>query len=81
MGKIFATLPVSPSPRPPVSHSFNMRLTSLDVFRGMTMALMILVNMASLGDTYPWLDHSPWHGLTIADLVFPFFLYRLQSDT
>jgi predicted acyltransferase len=36
---------------------------------------MILVNMASLGDTYPWLDHAPWHGLTIADLVFPFFLY------
>jgi predicted acyltransferase len=52
-----------------------MRLTSLDVFRGITMALMILVNMASLGDTYPWLDHAPWHGLTIADLVFPFFLY------
>ncbi|WP_310429157.1 DUF5009 domain-containing protein [Chamaesiphon sp. VAR_48_metabat_135_sub] len=52
-----------------------MRLTSLDVFRGMTMATMILVNMASLGDTYPWLDHAPWHGWTIADLVFPFFLY------
>ncbi len=52
-----------------------MRLTSLDVFRGMTMATMILVNMASLGDTYPWLDHVPWHGWTIADLVFPFFLY------
>jgi predicted acyltransferase len=52
-----------------------MRLTSLDVFRGLTIALMILVNMASLGDTYPWLDHAPWHGWTIADLVFPFFLY------
>jgi predicted acyltransferase len=52
-----------------------MRLTSLDVFRGITIATMILVNMASLGDTYPWLDHSPWHGCTIADLVFPFFLY------
>jgi predicted acyltransferase len=52
-----------------------MRLTSLDVFRGTTMATMILVNMASLGDTHPWLDHAPWHGWTIADLVFPFFLY------
>ncbi len=52
-----------------------MRLTSLDVFRGLTMAAMILVNMASLGDTYSWLDHAPWHGWTIADLVFPFFLY------
>ncbi len=52
-----------------------MRLTSLDVFRGMTIAGMILVNMASLGDTYPWLDHVPWHGWNIADLIFPFFLY------
>ncbi len=55
-----------------------MRLTSLDVFRGMTIALMILVNMASLpdeGKKYLWLDHAPWHGWTIADLVFPFFLY------
>ncbi|WP_310489866.1 DUF5009 domain-containing protein [Chamaesiphon sp. VAR_69_metabat_338] len=55
-----------------------MRLTSLDVFRGMTMATMILVNMASLpddGKKYAWLDHAPWHGWTIADLVFPFFLY------
>jgi predicted acyltransferase len=55
-----------------------MRLISLDVFRGMTIALMILVNMASLpddGKKYLWLDHAPWHGCTIADLVFPFFLY------
>jgi predicted acyltransferase len=55
-----------------------MRLISLDVFRGMTIALMILVNMASLpgdGKKYLWLDHAPWHGFTIADLVFPFFLY------
>jgi predicted acyltransferase len=42
------------------------------------MAVMILVNMASLpdeGKKYLWLDHAPWHGWTIADLVFPFFLY------
>ena len=55
-----------------------MRLISLDVFRGITMATMILVNMASLpddGKKYLWLDHAPWHGYTIADLVFPFFLY------
>jgi predicted acyltransferase len=55
-----------------------MRLISLDVFRGITIALMILVNMASLpddGKKYLWLDHAPWHGWTIADLVFPFFLY------
>ncbi len=42
------------------------------------MATMILVNMASLpddGKKYLWLDHAAWHGWTIADLVFPFFLY------
>ena len=59
----------------PPTLSPPMRLTSLDVFRGITMATMILVNMASLGDTYSWLDHAPWDGYTIADLVFPFFLY------
>jgi predicted acyltransferase len=56
----------------------TMRLTSLDVFRGLTIATMILVNMASLpdeGKKYLWLDHADWHGYTIADLVFPFFLY------
>ncbi|WP_373538824.1 acyltransferase family protein [Chamaesiphon sp.] len=55
-----------------------MRLTSLDVFRGLTMMMMILVNMASLPDEgakYLWLDHAAWHGYTIADVVFPFFLY------
>jgi predicted acyltransferase len=41
----------------------------------MTIAGMILVNTASLGDTYPLLDHPEWHGFTFADLVFPFFLY------
>ena len=55
-----------------------MRLTSLDVFRGITMATMILVNMASLpAQKYAWLDHAEWHGYTIADLVFPFFLYSI----
>jgi predicted acyltransferase len=55
-----------------------MRLISLDVFRGIAIAMMILVNMASLpddGKKYLWLDHADWHGWTIADLVFPFFLY------
>jgi predicted acyltransferase len=60
--------------QPPIPSSSG-RLISLDVLKGMTIVGMILVNMASLGDTYPWLDHSEWHGLTFADLVFPFFLY------
>lgn len=52
-----------------------MRLISLDVFRGIAIAGMILVNMASLGKVYPFLDHAEWNGCTLADLVFPFFLF------
>jgi predicted acyltransferase len=52
------------------------RLTSLDVFRGMTIAAMILVNNA--GDwvhTYWPLRHADWNGWTPTDLIFPFFLF------
>ncbi|QLE56759.1 acyltransferase family protein [Nostoc sp. TCL26-01] len=53
-----------------------MRLTSLDVFRGITIAGMILVNMAGVADdVYPSLAHADWHGCTPTDLVFPFFLF------
>jgi predicted acyltransferase len=55
-----------------------MRLTSLDVFRGITIALMILVNMAGVADNcYAPLDHAPWNGWTPTDLVFPFFLFAV----
>src|SRR6185312_11642171 len=51
----------------------NQRYYSLDVFRGATVAFMILVNNQA-GPAYGPLDHAPWHGLTPTDLVFPFFL-------
>ncbi|WP_316812035.1 DUF5009 domain-containing protein [Pedobacter heparinus] len=54
------------------------RLLSLDIFRGATVALMILVNNA--GDSkhkYPQLNHSKWHGFTLTDLVFPCFLFMV----
>lgn len=52
------------------------RYIALDVFRGMTIALMILVNTpGSWGYVYPQLRHAQWHGLTLTDLVFPFFLF------
>ncbi|KAB8332178.1 acyltransferase family protein [Scytonema tolypothrichoides VB-61278] len=54
------------------------RLTSLDVFRGITIAAMILVNMAGVTEppkVYPPLLHADWHGCTPTDLVFPFFLF------
>jgi predicted acyltransferase len=48
----------------------------LDVFRGLTMAAMVLVNNpGSSSRTYPALRHAEWNGWTPADLVFPFFLF------
>ena len=53
-----------------------MRLSSLDVFRGITIAAMILANMAGVADdVYRPLSHSEWHGCTPTDLIFPCFLF------
>lgn len=52
------------------------RLGSLDVFRGATVAAMILVNNAGDWDkTWSPLLHAEWHGWTPTDLIFPFFLF------
>lgn len=51
------------------------RLTSLDVFRGVTIALMILVNNPGGTAYYSFLQHATWNGLTVADVVFPFFIF------
>ncbi|HYH86542.1 MAG TPA: heparan-alpha-glucosaminide N-acetyltransferase domain-containing protein [Pyrinomonadaceae bacterium] len=54
----------------------NARMLSLDVFRGMTVAGMILVNNpGSWGAIYSPLGHAAWHGWTPTDLIFPFFLF------
>jgi predicted acyltransferase len=56
------------------------RLRSLDVFRGATVALMILVNNpGSWSALYPPLAHAQWHGITPTDLVFPFFLFAVGN--
>lgn len=56
------------------------RFYSLDVFRGATVALMILVNNpGSWGNIYAPLEHAPWHGCTPTDLVFPFFLFAVGN--
>jgi predicted acyltransferase len=60
----------------PLPASGKPRLTSLDVFRGMTIAAMILVNDAGdWGHVYWPLEHAEWHGWTPTDLIFPFFLF------
>ncbi|WP_207422394.1 acyltransferase family protein [Desertivirga brevis] len=52
------------------------RVLSLDVFRGATVAAMILVNNpGSWGHIYPPLEHAPWNGCTPTDLIFPFFIF------
>ncbi|SHJ73575.1 Predicted acyltransferase [Hymenobacter daecheongensis DSM 21074] len=52
------------------------RLISLDVFRGLTVAAMILVNNpGDWGHIYAPLEHAEWHGCTPTDLIFPFFLF------
>jgi len=54
----------------------NSRLISLDFFRGLTIAAMIVVNdPGSWAHVYPPLRHADWHGATPTDLVFPFFLF------
>ncbi len=56
------------------------RLKSLDIMRGLTVALMILVNNGG-EQNYHILTHSKWNGLTPCDLVFPFFLFMMGMST
>ncbi len=62
---------MGPVPSPP-------RLVSLDAFRGLTIAAMILVNNPGSWSFIYWpLDHAKWHGWTPTDLIFPFFLFMV----
>ncbi|MFN4006260.1 MAG: acyltransferase family protein [Chitinophagaceae bacterium] len=56
------------------------RYYALDVFRGATVALMIMVNNpGSWSHIFPPLAHAEWHGCTPTDLVFPFFLFAVGN--
>ncbi|MBI1782919.1 MAG: DUF5009 domain-containing protein [Sphingobacteriales bacterium] len=56
------------------------RFTALDVFRGMTICFMIIVNTSGNGaTTYAPLMHASWHGFTPTDLVFPSFLFAVGN--
>ncbi len=58
----------------PPSRSSN-RLLSLDVFRGLTIVGMLIVNSPGNGTAFAPLEHAEWNGWTPTDLVFPFFLF------
>jgi predicted acyltransferase len=69
------TAPLAP-PAPIASFGApSTRLTSLDLFRGITMAAMVLVNNPGNDHPYWPLDHAAWNGWTPTDLIFPFFLF------
>eukprot|EP00250_Pteridium_aquilinum_P006611 c16495_g1_i1 orf=559-1998(+) len=69
-------LPQNPNPSPIIKSAEpckQERLVSLDVFRGMTVVAMIVVDY--LGGVWSTLNHSPWDGITFADFVVPAFLF------
>lgn len=60
----------------PIAAKTNGRLLSLDVFRGATVAGMMMVNNpGSWSSIYPPFKHAAWNGWTFTDLIFPFFLW------
>jgi predicted acyltransferase len=66
----------APKPSAPITKTPRERLLSLDVFRGLTVAGMLLVNdPGTWGAIYPPLEHAAWNGWTPTDLIFPFFLF------
>ena len=57
------------------------RVLSIDILRGITIALMILVNdPGDWSHTYAQLDHAKWNGFTLTDLVFPNFLFIVGAS-
>ncbi len=66
----------APNAQPATAAARPERMVSLDVFRGATIAAMILVNdPGSWSHIYPPLEHAEWNGWTPTDLIFPFFLF------
>jgi predicted acyltransferase len=59
-----------------IESSASRRLVSVDVFRGVTMAAMVIVNTPGSWNQVYWpLLHAEWHGWTPTDLIFPFFVF------
>ncbi|PAN17353.1 hypothetical protein PAHAL_3G124700 [Panicum hallii] len=65
--------PLDAAAAQPEQQRKSLRVASLDVFRGFTVAMMILVDDA--GGAWPGINHAPWFGVTMADFVMPAFLF------
>ncbi len=71
----------APITKPTVSTTAPARVLSIDVLRGLTIALMILVNdPGDWAHTYAQLDHAKWNGFTLTDFVFPNFLFLVGAS-
>jgi hypothetical protein len=70
-----ANTPAAAAAAPQPGKSKPPRLHSLDTFRGFSLCIMIFVNYG--GGGYWFFDHAPWHGLTFADLLFPWFMWMM----
>lgn len=63
-----------------MSTTASQRFLALDVFRGLTICFMIIVNTSgNYETTFPALLHASWHGFTPTDLVFPSFLFAVGN--
>uniref|UniRef100_A0A6Q2XVB0 Heparan-alpha-glucosaminide N-acetyltransferase catalytic domain-containing protein n=1 Tax=Esox lucius TaxID=8010 RepID=A0A6Q2XVB0_ESOLU len=69
-----ATDSILPNPASPIR-----RLRSLDTFRGISLVIMVFVNYG--GGRYWFFRHESWNGLTVADLVFPWFVFIMGTST
>jgi predicted acyltransferase len=70
------------NPQSSILNPARQRLLALDVFRGATVAAMLLVNNPGSWSAIYWpLDHAEWHGWTPTDLIFPFFLFIVGITT
>src|SRR5215472_15547158 len=68
-------------PQHAATRGLGKRFVALDVMRGLTLALMIVVNLQiGEGKSYPQLLHAQWDGLTLTDLVFPTFMFVVGTS-
>lgn len=74
-GRTVATVADNILPPPP---SPSKRLRSLDTFRGISLVIMVFVNYG--GGRYWFFRHASWNGLTVADLVFPWFVFIMGTS-